>query len=132
MNSIPDSTATAGTHRLSPSSTWKRSRRDFPILHQQINGYPLAYLDNAASSQRPVQVIDAIRHYYTHDHANVHRGVHTLSHRATDMYEGARETVRGFINAARRAKSCSRAARPRPSTWLPRRLASDWRPAMKS
>ena len=74
-------------------------RRDFPILHQQINGYPLAYLDSAASTQRPVQVIDAIQRYYTHDHANVHRGVHTLSHRATDIYEGARETIRGFINA---------------------------------
>lgn len=74
-------------------------RRDFPILHQNINGYPLAYLDSAASTQRPVQVIDAIQHYYTHDHANVHRGVHTLSHRATDIYEGARESVRRFINA---------------------------------
>jgi cysteine desulfurase/selenocysteine lyase len=74
-------------------------RRDFPILDQAINGHPLAYLDNAASSQRPVQVLDAIRRYYTHDHANVHRGVHTLSHRATDLYEGARETVRAFINA---------------------------------
>ncbi len=75
-------------------------RRDFPILAQQVNGHPLAYLDNAASSQRPLQVLDAVRHYYTHDHANVHRGVHTLSHRATDLYEGARETVRAFINAA--------------------------------
>ncbi len=75
-------------------------RRDFPILDQTINGHPLAYLDNAASSQRPLQVLDAIQHYYTHDHSNVHRGVHTLSHRATDLYEGARETVRAFINAA--------------------------------
>lgn len=75
-------------------------RRDFPILAQQVNGHPLAYLDNAASSQRPLQVLDAVRHYYTHDHANIHRGVHTLSHRATDLYEGARETVRSFINAA--------------------------------
>ena len=75
-------------------------RRDFPILAQQVNGHPLAYLDNAASSQRPLQVLDAIQSYYTHDHANVHRGVHTLSHRATDLYEGARETVRAFINAA--------------------------------
>ena len=75
-------------------------RRDFPILTQQVNGHPLAYLDNAASSQRPLQVLDAIQRYYTHDHANVHRGVHTLSHRATDLYEGARETVRAFINAA--------------------------------
>ena len=75
-------------------------RRDFPILAQRVNGHPLAYLDNAASSQRPLQVLNAITSYYQHDHANVHRGVHTLSHRATDLYEGARETVRAFINAA--------------------------------
>lgn len=75
-------------------------RRDFPILAQQIRGKPLAYLDNAASSQRPRQVIDAISRYYEHDHANVHRGVHTLSQRATDAFEGARERVRQFINAA--------------------------------
>lgn len=75
-------------------------RREFPILAQRVNGYPLAYLDNAASSQRPLQVLAAIQRYYSHDHANVHRGVHTLSHRATDLYEGARETVRAFINAA--------------------------------
>ena len=74
-------------------------RRDFPILHQQINGKPLVYLDYAASSQRPRAVIEAISHYYEHDHANVHRGVHTLSQRATEAYEGAREVVRGFINA---------------------------------
>jgi cysteine desulfurase/selenocysteine lyase len=75
-------------------------RRDFPILHQSVNGKPLVYLDNAASSQRPRQVIEAITRYYEHDHANVHRGVHTLSQRATDAYEGAREDVRRFINAA--------------------------------
>ncbi len=75
-------------------------RRDFPILDQAINGYPLAYLDNAASAQSPTAVIEAVRHYAMHDHANVHRGVHTLSHRATDLYEGARETVRDFINAS--------------------------------
>jgi cysteine desulfurase/selenocysteine lyase len=74
-------------------------RRDFPILHQNVNGKPLVYLDNAASSQRPKAVIDAISRYYEHDHANVHRGVHMLSQRATDAYEGARETVRRFINA---------------------------------
>jgi cysteine desulfurase (EC 2.8.1.7) len=74
-------------------------RRDFPILHQQVNGKPLVYLDNAASSQRPRAVIDAIRAYYELDHANVHRGVHTLSQRATDAYEGARDIVRNFINA---------------------------------
>lgn len=75
------------------------AREDFPILQQQINGCRLAYLDNAASAQRPQSVIDAISRYYQHDHANVHRGVHTLSHRATDAYEGAREKARAFINA---------------------------------
>jgi cysteine desulfurase / selenocysteine lyase len=75
------------------------ARRDFPILHQTINGKPLVYLDSAASSQRPQAVIDAISRYYEHDHANVHRGVHALSQRATDAYEGAREVVRRFINA---------------------------------
>lgn len=74
-------------------------RADFPVLDQQINGRPLVYLDNAASSQRPRQVIDTISRYYEHDHANVHRGVHTLSQRATDAYEGSREIVRQFINA---------------------------------
>jgi len=74
-------------------------RRDFPVLHQKINGKPLVYLDNAASSQRPQAVIDAISRYYEHDHANVHRGVHTLSQRATDAFEGARDVVRRFINA---------------------------------
>lgn len=75
-------------------------RGDFPILAQRINDHRLAYLDSAASSQRPRVVIDAISRYYEHDHANVHRGVHTLSHRASDAYEGAREKVRRFINAA--------------------------------
>ncbi len=75
-------------------------RADFPVLHQEIHGSPLAFLDNAASSQRPNQVIETVDHYYRHDHANVHRGVHTLSHRATDRYEGAREKVRAFLNAA--------------------------------
>jgi len=74
-------------------------RRDFPILDQQVNGQPLVYLDNAASSQKPNQVIDAISDYYRQDNANVHRGVHRLSQRATDAYEGARDKVRGFINA---------------------------------
>jgi cysteine desulfurase/selenocysteine lyase len=77
-------------------------RADFPILHQQVHGHPLAYLDNAASMQRPECVIEAIAHYDRHDHANVHRGVHTLSHRATEAHEGAREKVRAFINAGAR------------------------------
>lgn len=75
-------------------------RADFPVLHQQINGHPLVYLDNAATSQKPRQVIDAVSHYYLHDNANIHRGVHKLSQRATDLYEGARSKVRQFINAA--------------------------------
>ncbi len=77
----------------------ERLRADFPILQQQINGHPLAYLDNAASSQRPSRVIEAISRYYERDHANVHRGVHTLSHRATAAHEHAREAVRRFLNA---------------------------------
>jgi cysteine desulfurase/selenocysteine lyase len=75
-------------------------RADFPILDQDVNGHALAYLDNAASSQRPRQVIDAVADYYLHDHANVHRGVHQLSQRATEAFEGARSKLRAFINAA--------------------------------
>lgn len=74
-------------------------RKEFPILNQQINGYPLVYLDNAASSQKPTQVIDAVTNYYRRDNANVHRGVHQLSQRATDAYEGSRVEVRDFVNA---------------------------------
>ncbi len=77
-------------------------RSDFPILHQQIHGKPLVYLDNAATSQKPIAVLDALRYYYEHDNANVHRGVHTLSSRATDGYEGARDKVAAFVNAASR------------------------------
>ncbi|QFY41294.1 cysteine desulfurase [Candidatus Methylospira mobilis] len=76
-----------------------RLRQDFPALHQYINGHPLVYLDNAASAQKPKAVIDAITHVYEHDYANVHRGVHTLSQRATDLFEGARAKVRAYINA---------------------------------
>ncbi len=85
------------THDSSP--TLEACRDDFPILGQSVNGRPLAYLDNAASAQQPQAVIDAIAAYQRHDHANVHRGVHTLSHRATEAYEGARDTLVRFINA---------------------------------
>ncbi len=74
-------------------------RKDFPILDQEINGHPLVYLDNAATSQKPIQVITAVNDYYRQDNANVHRGVHRLSQRATDAYEGARDNVQAFINA---------------------------------
>src|SRR5438128_892542 len=77
----------------------EKIRKDFPILDQEINGHPLVYFDNAATSQKPKQVIDAIKHYYETDNANVHRGLHTLSERATLQYEEAREAVKYFINA---------------------------------
>ncbi|MDB5055945.1 MAG: cysteine desulfurase [Bacilli bacterium] len=74
-------------------------RELFPILHQEVNGHPLVYLDSAATSQKPISVIEAVKHYYEYDNANVHRGVHTLGSRATDAYEGARDKVARFINA---------------------------------
>lgn len=77
-------------------------RADFPILHQEVNGSPLVYFDNAATSQKPQAVLDVLNHYYHHDNANVHRGVHALSARATDAYEGARDKVAAFVRAASR------------------------------
>ena len=77
-------------------------RKDFPILKQQINEKPLVYLDNAATTQKPQAVIDAITHYYENDNSNVHRGVHSLSERATQAYEDARSKVQHFINAKSR------------------------------
>ncbi len=77
-------------------------RAEFPILAQEVNGRPLVYLDNGATSQKPRRVIDAIRRYYEFDNANVHRGLHALSERATSAYEGARDTIRAFVNAADR------------------------------
>lgn len=74
-------------------------RRDFPVLRREVNGRPLVYLDNAATSQKPVQVIAEITRYYRDFNANIHRGVHTLSQEATDAYEATREKVRAFINA---------------------------------
>ena len=74
-------------------------RADFPILHQQVNGQPLVYFDNAASSQKPRAVIDSLVHYYENDNANVHRGLHALSNRATDAFELARDKVARFIGA---------------------------------
>ncbi len=80
----------------------ERVRAEFPILAQEVNGRPLVYLDNGATSQKPRRVIDAIRRYYESDNANIHRGLHALSERATTAYEGARDTVRAFLNAADR------------------------------
>jgi cysteine desulfurase / selenocysteine lyase len=75
-------------------------RADFPILHQEVDGKPLAYLDNAASTQKPEAVVEAIATYYRRDHANVHRGLHELARRATEAYEASRATVAGFIGAS--------------------------------
>ena len=81
-------------------SPWHRIRDEFPILHQQVNGHPLIYLDNAATTQKPRAVMAALDRFYEKDNANVHRGLHALSMRATDAYEGARARVARFINAS--------------------------------
>lgn len=78
---------------------WAKLRADFPILDQKVHGHPLIYFDNAASSQKPRAVIDVLRHYYERDNANVHRGIHELSNRATNSFEASRERVAKFINA---------------------------------
>ncbi|MEA3276691.1 MAG: cysteine desulfurase [Pseudomonadota bacterium] len=87
--------------RTETQTGWDASavRRDFPTLHQQVNGAPLAYLDNAATAQKPQAVIEAVGHYYRRDNANVHRGAHLLAERATAAYETAREKARRFVNA---------------------------------
>jgi len=84
---------------LAAGSDLTALRADFPILSQKVHGKPLVYLDNAATTQKPRQVLEAITRYYTDDNANVHRGVHTLSGRATDAFEGARAKVAKFIGA---------------------------------
>src|ERR1700741_1965416 len=78
-----------------------RGRADFPALALQVYGKPLVYLDNAASAQKPKAVLDRIQEAYTSEYANVHRGLHYLANAATEAYEGAREKVRGFLNAGR-------------------------------
>jgi cysteine desulfurase/selenocysteine lyase len=77
----------------------QKIRAQFPVLHQEVNGKPLVYFDNGATSQKPQMVIDAITHYYSKENSNIHRGVHFLSQQATDKYEAAREATRRFINA---------------------------------
>ena len=79
---------------------WNRIRTDFPILTQEVHGHPLVYFDNAATTQKPRAVIEALRHYYEHDNANVHRGLHELSSRATEAYEKSRQRVADYIGAA--------------------------------
>jgi cysteine desulfurase / selenocysteine lyase len=97
--------STADTIRRTKAWDVERVRADFPVLRQTVNGKPLIYLDNAASSQVPQVVIDRGSAYLEHEHSNIHRGVHYLSQRATTAYEGARETIKRFINA-REAREC--------------------------
>src|SRR5213595_187796 len=78
---------------------WQKLRADFPILHQKVHGHPLIYFDNAATTQKPRAVLDALRAYYEHDNANVHRGIHELSNRATAAFEAARTRAARFISA---------------------------------
>jgi cysteine desulfurase / selenocysteine lyase len=96
------STVAKTPHEIRPTRAFdvQKVRRDFPILHQKVHGKPLVYLDNAATTQKPLAVIEAIQHYYLHDNSNIHRGVHTLSERATEAYEKVREQARKFLNAA--------------------------------
>ena len=92
-------------------------KRDFPILRERVNGRPLVWLDNAATTQKPQSVIDRLKYFYEHENSNVHRAAHELAARATDAYESAREKVRRFLNASRLAKSSSFVARPKASIW---------------
>jgi cysteine desulfurase/selenocysteine lyase len=99
---MPNLTSSSAAPRLRLADTsydLAKLRADFPILKQQVHGKPLVYLDNAATTQKPRVVLDCIRKVYEEDYANVHRGVHSLSQRSTDLFEGAREKVRDFINA---------------------------------
>ena len=88
-------------HQIASSSVdWNALREDFPILRERAHGHPLIYFDSAATSQKPRPVIDALRHYYEHENANVHRGLHELSSRATEAYERSRQRVAKYLNAA--------------------------------
>jgi cysteine desulfurase/selenocysteine lyase len=84
---------------VAPAFDVEKVRKDFPILHQKVHGKPLVYLDNAATTQKPLAVIEAIANYYRHDNSNIHRGVHTLSERATEAYERVRVAAQKFLNA---------------------------------
>ena len=88
------------TSNPTPILDVSKIRADFPVLHQEVNGKPLVYMDTGATSQKPQCVIDALVQFYTADNSNVHRGVHTLSQRATEDYDTARSKARQFLNAA--------------------------------
>lgn len=106
QNASNENTIVSGSRSESESSvrigtkTLAQIREDFPILAEQINGHPLVWLDNGATTQRPQQVIDRIAHYYRYENSNVHRGAHTLAARSTDAYENARRIVKDFIGAS--------------------------------
>jgi cysteine desulfurase/selenocysteine lyase len=90
-----------GVHKIATSGgDWSAIREDFPILREQAHGHPLIYFDSAATSQKPRAVIEALRQYYEHENANVHRGLHMLSSRATEAYEKSRKRVAEYIGAA--------------------------------
>ena len=89
-------------HKVATSGVdWNAIRKDFPILGEQAHGHPLIYFDSAATSQKPRAVIDVLRRYYEHENANVHRGLHELSSRATEAYEKSRQRVAEYIGAVR-------------------------------
>src|SRR5690242_21846865 len=96
------STVAKFPEKIHAASTYdvQRVRRDFPVLHQKVHGKPLVYLDNAATTQKPLAVIEAIENYYRHDNSNIHRGVHALSERATEAYEQVRVAAQKFLHAA--------------------------------
>src|SRR6266581_1714582 len=92
-------TETAISRKKKKMTDWAALRDDFPVLDQEVHGQPLIYFDNAATTQKPRVVLDALRHYYERDNANVHRGIHELSNRATAAFEAARARTARFINA---------------------------------
>jgi cysteine desulfurase/selenocysteine lyase len=98
---MPSSSGQAALREIAPGFDVERVRTDFPILHRKVRGRELVYLDNAATSQKPKVVIEAISRYYERDNANIHRGVHYLSERATAEFEDARKTAQSFLHARR-------------------------------
>src|SRR5437773_8814255 len=89
-----------GVHKVADATVdWESLREHFPILREQAHGHPLIYFDSAATSQKPRAVLEALRNFYEHENANVHRGLHTLSSRATEAYESARQRVADYIGA---------------------------------
>src|SRR5882724_7271996 len=92
-------TTAATTTNVKNAIDWSSFRKDFPILDQRVHGHPLIYFDNAATTQKPRAVIEALSRFYERDNANVHRGIHELSNRATAAFEAARHRTAKFINA---------------------------------